>query len=295
VNNYKEGGSIMGTPLTKPAKKETTARKKNTLPIVIVIIAFLLITAGFIAYQQYQAAKLEAARLEDAYQKAISVKEAGDYGTAANLFMELGDYKDSPDMIQECYDAQSLENLQSIYRTIDTMYQMDNKLVDIVSTAISKVDTINSAGTKLRATPSLVISSLYSGQGHRAYAECSVFDLANVTAYFPSAQVSQGRLFYDVYIPIFSTETAQTFVDTIESANTLMKDFEEEINTENVSAMYQEIQEQLLLTYESLKEYHSFVANKPTDYENYDTTAMQKKAVVSNLLENLPSTVTANK
>ena len=59
--------------------------------------------------------------------------------------------------------------------------------------------------------------------------------------------------------------------------------------------MYQEVQQQLLLAYEALKDYHSFVASEPTDYENYDTTATQKKAAVDDFLKNLPSTVKTNK
>jgi len=74
-----------------------------------------------------------------------------------------------------------------------------------------------------------------------------------------------------------------------------MKDLEEGINIGNASAMYQEIQEQLLLTYEALKEYHFFVVNEPTDCENYNTNAMQKKTVVSKLLAESAITVTANK
>lgn len=280
----------MGTQPTNPVKEEATAKKTIVSPKIIVIIAFLLIVAGFVAYQQVQSAKLKAI-----YQEAISAKEAGDYVTAVNLFTEIKDYKDSQSMILECYDAESLEHLQTMYRAIDAICQMDNKLASTVSTVISNVDTINSAGTLLSPRTSWAISELYSGGSYRAYARCSAYDLAKITAYFPSAQVSKGTLGYETYVPIFNTETAKAFVDGIESANTSMKDLEEAINDVNLSDTYQDIQEQLLLTYDALKDYHSFVANEPTDYKDYDATVAQKKTAVSDLLKNLPSTVKSDK
>lgn len=230
---------------------------------------------------------------EQKYQEAISAMQNKEYEVAVTLFQELGEYNNSAEMIQKCYDAQSLEYLQTMYQAIDTIYQMDNKLADIVSTVINNVDKINSAGTKLRATTSLVMGSLYSGQGHQAYAQCSAYDLASVKAYFPSAQVSQGRVFYDVYVPIFSADTAQSFVDSIKSANILLKKVENAINTESLSTTYQEIQKQLLLAYDALKDYHSFVAKQPTSTtcEDFTTTATQKKTAVSDLLRNIPSSV----
>jgi len=204
VTNYKGGESIMETKSIKPIKEETTAKKKVISPKMIVIVAFLLIVvgvAGFVAYQYYQTAKMEAAKLEDAYQEAINAMEAGDYEIAASLFGELGDYKDSIDMIQECYDAQSLENLRALYQAIETIYQLDNELVHMVSTVIYNVDKINSVGTKLQTETSWAISSLYSGGSHRAYARCSAYDLASIAAYFPSAQVSEGRLFLMFIFP----------------------------------------------------------------------------------------------
>ncbi len=289
----------MGMQPKKAVKEEATAKKKAISSKMIVIVAFLLIVTsivGFIVYQHYQTAKMEAARLEDAYQKAINIKESGDYVTAVDLFVELGDYKDSVSMIQECYDAQSLENLQVLYQAIDTIYQLDNKLVNMVSTVISNVDKINSAGTKLQTRTNWAISSLYSGGSHRAYAKCSAYDLASITAYFPSVQVSKGTVYYEAYIPLFGQEESQEFTDSIQSATSLLEEIENTItDTENLSDMYQEVQQQLLLAYEALKDYHSFVASEPTDYENYDTTATQKKAAVDDFLKNLPSTVKTNK
>ena len=282
-----------------PGREGVATRKRVVSPKIIAIAVALLIVvgiAGFIVYQQDRAAKLEAARLEDAYQKAISVKESGDYETAVSLFLELGDYSDSPNMIQACYDAQSLESLRVMYQGIDTVYQVDNKLADMVSTVISNVDKINSADTKLQIRANTAISCLYDGDSCRAYARCSLYDLASIKAYFPSVQVSEGTVFYEAYIPLFSQEKSQNFLDSIQSATSSLGTIENLItDTENLPDMYQEIHKQLRLAYDALKDYHSFVENEPTDYENYNTTATSKKTAVSDLLKNLPSTITTNK
>lgn len=282
----------METQPTKSVKKEMGTKETANLPkIIIITVVFLIVIGviGFVVYQQKQTAKLEAA-----YQEAISIMEAGDYERAVNFFMELDGYKDSQEMIQKCYDTQSLEYLQSLYQAINVIYQIDNKLVDIVSDVMRNLDQLRDVPF-MSPIDSIAMSNLYSGQGYRTYHESSGYEAAQIQAVVPSAQISKGRMWYDVYIPVFSAESAQLFVDSIESANDLMKDLSESFSDiEDVSAANQEIQEQLLLTYEALKEYHSFAANEPTDYENYKTTARQKKAAVNDSLNNLPPTVKAS-
>lgn len=267
-------------------KDATTALETGNFEVAISLF-------GELGDYKDSAFMVQNAQHEALYVDATASMENGDYETAINLFTELGDYKDSPHMIQECYDAQSLDYLQTIYRGIDTIYRQDNELAKVVSTAIKNVDTVNSANTKLQTRTNWAISSLYNGEGHRAFANCSAYDLAGIKAYFPSAHVTKGKYYYDVYVPIFSVETAQAFVDNIASANTLMKELEDGISTDSLSATHREIQDQLLLAYDALKEYHSFVANEPTDWENYNATVTQKKTAVSNLLKNLPSIVKA--
>lgn len=269
---------------TTPGSKKHNSKNKSIM-VLIAVVAILIGVIGFFSYQHIQAAKREAA-LEEAYEEATATMEIGNYEMAQKLFEELGDYKDSTIMVQECIDAQVLDILQSTYRAIDTVWKIDNELVGIVSTIIRNVDTLNDTSSLIFILYDTPISYLYNGQGSQWSRSCSLWDASRIKGSISSAQIREGgRYGYDVTIPIHSTETAKAFVNSLESANSLMASTKELItDVGNLSTKYQAIQEQLLLAYDALENYHSFVVKKPADCENYNATAQQKKIAVSDLL-----------
>lgn len=275
-------------------KEEQVNRGQKKKFLIVALITVAIVSAVIVGTTVYQ-----QNRNEEKYQTAITAKENGNYETAITLFQELGDYKDSTNMLQAIYDAQAdaqkLEYLQTTYDAINTVWKLDNELSSIVSTIIKNVDTLNSingdslldkSSYLISASHKDAISNLYSGKAYSAYRSCSYYEAARIIAAVGSAaEVRQGSTWYNVYVPIHTDQTALAFVDALKSADSLMSSLGKEIaNTGTPTVKYQDLQNQILAAYESLKSYHSLVSNKPTDYDNYNTLTREKKNTVSDLL-----------
>ena len=119
-------------------------RKKSFAPIItgIVIILGILVLIGFTVVPD----KIN----ETKYDKAVALADSGDFGKAADVFAELGDYEDSETKAQDCkYSfAQSLE----VAKEFESARDVYKSLGDFKDSK-AKVDscTYNHALTKLDA------------------------------------------------------------------------------------------------------------------------------------------------
>lgn len=269
-------------------KRKSKKKRRNLVIAAVALIAAAI--AVFLIYQHNENTKREAA-----YQEALAVQESGDYEQAEELFKALGNYKDSATMAQDCY---TLNELQTLYTAMNTVREGDSKLVNIVSSVIKSVDALNDATYLMQTSYDTPISYLYEGKGYqRQKSPCSMWDAYEIAGKVRSAKVYQdGSGWYVVYVPILSEANAQTFVDSLETFDKLFQSIDELMgnsenlsaligNPENVSTRYQEVQSKLQEAYEALKEYHSFVANAPTDCKNYSTLAIEKRDAVTNSLK----------
>lgn len=182
---------------------------------------------------------------------------------------------------------------QEVIDNLKLVYSADDKLTSLVFEIMRLVDEADSIPL-IYSSCDMAMSNLYKGQAYNAHATCSLWEVYSIQAVTSQAQVIKGDPWYHVYIPIFSASTAQLFVDTIGSANDLMKTIDEEISniedllTEyDMSEEFQETHDKLLETHTALKDFNSFTTKKPTDFKDYKSTATQKKTTVNKLLNNL--------
>ena len=95
VPTYKEVAIPEETALAIPDKKFKLNFNKKTL-IAIAACIILITVCGFAIYKHMAAPAME-------YEEALQLMEDGKYEPAIEKYTELGDYKDSKDMIHQCW------------------------------------------------------------------------------------------------------------------------------------------------------------------------------------------------
>ncbi len=92
---YKEVAIPEETSLTVPKKKSRFSFNKKTV-IAIVTCIVLIAVCGFAIYKHMAAPAMQ-------YDEALQLMEDGKYELAIDKYTELGDYKDSENMINQCW------------------------------------------------------------------------------------------------------------------------------------------------------------------------------------------------
>lgn len=87
-------------------KERKKLSKRTKIIIISVILAAVLAAAGFAAYRYLAAPAIQ-------YEEALKLMDAGKYEKAIDKFEALGDYKDSEEMIWECYIAMGDEQYEA--------------------------------------------------------------------------------------------------------------------------------------------------------------------------------------
>ncbi len=255
--------------------KKRDKRKGKVLAIIIIVVAIV----GMVILASQMAKKKAVA-----YQEALTIQASGGYEEAGKMFEGLGNYKDSAQMAQECYDKQTLKSLQTLYNSINTVYQGDDALLGTVDTVLSNVDAVNGAPL-MRASSDVALAKLYNGKGYEISTSCSLYDAARIQAAISSVQIyGGGERGYTASATILREGDARNFAYLLSKMETLLNDAEPLASVESKSKKYQEVQNRLQLAYEAIKEYHSFVANLSDDYTEYETKAPPKKMAVNDLL-----------
>ena len=77
-------------------KRAQQSRKAKKIGVVVAAAILILAVAAFALIQHVTAIK---------YQDAVAKMEAGDYSSAATIFEELGDYGDSNEKLEECFNS----------------------------------------------------------------------------------------------------------------------------------------------------------------------------------------------
>ena len=95
VPEYKEVNIPSETALTVPAKKHKLSLNKKTI-IAIIACVVLIAVCGFAIYKHMAAPAMQ-------YDEATQLMEDGKYELAIEKYTALGDYKDSADMIHQCW------------------------------------------------------------------------------------------------------------------------------------------------------------------------------------------------
>ena len=94
---------LIPLPIMKAARRK---KAKKTAGITAAVVCVTAAIVAAIVLPNY----IKAQRLEEQYTTAIAMFENADYEGASAVFSELGDYKDSAEMVEKCaiqpeYDA----------------------------------------------------------------------------------------------------------------------------------------------------------------------------------------------
>ena len=79
-------------------QRRKKARQRILRIALSIVLVIALVVGGIVGYRKYN----ETAELRTMYKQAMDYYNGGDYPSAMNLFIDLGDYKDSAEMLETC-------------------------------------------------------------------------------------------------------------------------------------------------------------------------------------------------
>lgn len=129
--------------MEKKAKKRSLGLSKTEKRIIICTTAVVLIALSIYPTVTYLVPFIK-------YSHAVSLMEKGSFDEAAAAFEEMGDYKDAPEKIWECWKLKAQARLEAAYQ--DAVALRENKEYDQAISAFTKLGNYRDSTSQISET-----------------------------------------------------------------------------------------------------------------------------------------------
>lgn len=129
--------------MDKKAKKRSLGLSKTEKRIIICTAAVVLIALSIYPTITYLVPFIK-------YSHAVSLMEKGSFDEAAAAFEEMGDYKDAPEKIWECWELKAQARLEAAYQ--DAVALRENKEYDEAISAFTKLGNYRDSTIQISET-----------------------------------------------------------------------------------------------------------------------------------------------